>query len=64
MGLKWGAVVGVFVVFMIFMHAQVSDDKAVFMHHEVSFLVRCRYVRRMDELTAVWHAAGELVSSA
>lgn len=48
---------------LIFMHAQISDDKAVFMHHEVAFLVRCRYVRRMDELTAVWHAAGELVGS-
>ena len=49
---------------LIFMHAQISDDKAVCMDHEVAFLVRCRYVRRMDELTAVWHAAGELVGSA
>ena len=49
---------------LIFMHAQLSDDKAVFMHREVAFLVRCRYVRRMDELTAVWHAARELVGSA
>jgi hypothetical protein len=49
---------------LIFMHAQISDDKAVCMDHEVAYLVRCRYVRRMDELTAVWHAAGELVGSA
>ena len=49
---------------LIFMHAQICDEKAVCMDHEVAHLVRCRFVRRMDELTAVWHAAGELVGSA
>jgi hypothetical protein len=42
---------------LIFMHAQICDHKAVFMHNDVSFLVECRYVRRMDELTAQWHQA-------
>lgn len=49
---------------LIFMHAEISEHKAVYMHGDVSFLVGCRYRRRMEELTAVWHAAGQLVETA
>jgi hypothetical protein len=48
---------------VIFMHAQICDHKAVYMHNDVSYLVHCHYRRRMDDLTAQWHAA-ELVGMA
>jgi hypothetical protein len=40
---------------LLFMHARVCDQKVVFMHNDVSHLVQCRYLHRMDELTAHWH---------
>jgi len=48
---------------LIFMLAQICQHKAVFMHDEVAFLVGCRYLRRMEELTAQWHTADELVDA-
>ncbi|MCI0627616.1 MAG: hypothetical protein L0387_39200, partial [Acidobacteria bacterium] len=41
---------------LIFMQAELSQHKAVCMHREVQFLVSCKYLRRLDELTAQWHA--------
>jgi hypothetical protein len=46
---------------VLFMHVQVCDSKAVYMHGVVSFLVECRYLGRMEELTARLHAEAELV---
>jgi hypothetical protein len=44
---------------LMFMHIEVCQHKAVYMHREVSFLIGCRYLRRMEELTSAWHAANE-----
>lgn len=49
---------------LIFMQAQVCTHKAVFKHNEVSFLIDCRYLRRMEGLTTQWQAADELIGVA